>query len=510
MHRYILLCYFLLSCTCFAAQDKVYQLNEDDYLTSKDIEWDLNKRIYNGQLKVLDGLRFSYSGEKNNATDKIVQDSNYVILDYKFPAEIGMYEIRQSNTEKFSSLQGFSMGCFDIKNKLVEVIGVPCGKGSRMMAIPLTQAMIEKKKIAYIKFSIPKEGDYSRPVITNWGQYVISNPRKRELYKNIFENGIVSTKFFKKAKGENTDRNRIQAAINLAYWGKKVEIESSYINVDKPIEVFYLQDIQMLSNTVIAPSDNFDGKDYSNSVVEYDAGAARIQLYKGADRYTMWVPYPEESKGLMAVERRGIRGGCIDGRGIANCVWISHARGLILDEVSLKNPRQYGVRITGSQEMFISRCTCINTVESNNVNVAFSIASPDNMIRDCIAIDTNVGFVLPQYTIANSLHHWIGMISGKYENSVSFRISPNTSLIGCYADTSEVCYEIRDEEGTCNLIGCFALSNPRMTEIKEVTGIKAVGKGKVNVTGCTFNLNTSAGFEKNIRMVDGHCNVSFH
>ena len=137
MHRYILLCYFLLSCTCVAAQDKVYLLNEDDYLTSKDIEWDLNKRIYNGQLKVLDGLRFSYSGEKNNATDKIVQDSNYVILDYKFPAEIGMYEIRQSNTEKFSSLQGFSMGCFDIKNKLVEVIGVPCGKGSRMMAIPL-------------------------------------------------------------------------------------------------------------------------------------------------------------------------------------------------------------------------------------------------------------------------------------------------------------------------------------------------------------------------------------
>ena len=189
-----------------------------------------------------------------------------------------------------------------------------------------------------------------------------------------------------------------------------------------------------------------------------------------------------------------MRGGTIDGNGLASCLRIRNIYPrYTTSDVVLLNGKSYGLRVDGGCQIVCNNFYAQCTMSGLAGNTAFIINGGDSYYTDCHAVDYTVGFDVWSGG-SNRLtrcHSWGGPIPpvkpGEFpemlKDSVNFRIrkaGSATILRDCYADTGLIGYEIHGAE--TRLLGCNYFSNTKfkldnITIIKHTDGRLLVSDG---------------------------------
>ncbi len=161
-------------------------------------------------------------------------------------------------------------------------------------------------------------------------------------------------------------------------------------------------------------------------------------------------------------DRNGfIRGGVIDGAGLASCIKIDQVSHFTIKDMSLYNGKKFGFRagneITnecGGCEIIASNLYCKCTMSGLAGNVGMSICTGDSHYTDCIVIDYTIGVdILMGSVKLTRVHVWGGPVPPRHGetipemlvDSISFRVNaPDVTLNDCYADTGEIGFQIHD------------------------------------------------------------------
>lgn len=221
-----------------------------------------------------------------------------------------------------------------------------------------------------------------------------------------------------------------------------------------------------------------------------------------------------------------IRGGDIDGNGLASCLAITNAHHFSLTNTALHNGRQYGLYIGGNRGGHIYELICTNvyckcTMKGLSGNIGIFSDKHDAHFNDCIIVDYTTGMQI--WGSANRItrcHLWSGTVPPKdtsvedwsnlyaerkmklangvygkdeqetYQNalpemligSVSFDMRGGCNVLdGCYADTAEVGYLIHNDT---RLVNCDFFNN-KLMGLTQSTAIRHV-QGHLVILSCAF------------------------
>lgn len=221
-----------------------------------------------------------------------------------------------------------------------------------------------------------------------------------------------------------------------------------------------------------------------------------------------------------------IRGGDIDGNGLASCLAITNAHHFTLSNIALHNGAQYGLYVGGNRgghiyELICNNVYCKCTMKGLRGNVGIWSDKHDAHFNDCIIVDYTTG--MQMWGSANRItrcHLWGGTVppvdisvadwshiygerksrlqSGvygaseqeEYQNSVpemligsvAFDMRGSCNVLdGCYADTAEQGYRIT---GDTRMVNCDFFNN-KLMGLKKSTAIVHLG-GKLTVMSCAF------------------------
>ncbi len=221
-----------------------------------------------------------------------------------------------------------------------------------------------------------------------------------------------------------------------------------------------------------------------------------------------------------------IRGGDIDGNGMASCFSITNAHHFTITNTAFHNGKKYGLCIGGDRgghiyELICNNIYCKCTMKGLSGNIGIFSDRHDSHFNDCIVVDYTIGMQI--CGAANRItrcHLWSGTIPPKnysieewseiyaerkkklyggiygenkqelYDNdvpemlinSISFDIKGYCNVLdGCYADTAEVGYMIHSDT---RLVNCDFFNNELMG-LKKSTAIKHLG-GNLSVMSCRF------------------------
>ena len=220
-----------------------------------------------------------------------------------------------------------------------------------------------------------------------------------------------------------------------------------------------------------------------------------------------------------------IRGGDIDGNGLASCLAITNAHHFTLTNTALHNGKSYGLYVGGNRGGHIYELVCNNvyckcTMKGLSGNVGIFSDRHDAHFNDCFVIDYTVGMrILGSANRITRCHLWGGTVppksisvkewsdiyadrkvklaSGVYEeikeeyqnevpemliDSIAFDMQGGYNVLdGCYADTAETGYLIGNHT---RMINCDFFNN-KLMGLKKSTAIKHI-KGDLSVISCAF------------------------
>ena len=245
-----------------------------------------------------------------------------------------------------------------------------------------------------------------------------------------------------------------------------------------------------------------------------------------------------------------IRGGDIDGNGLASCFAITNAHHFTLSNTALHNGVKYGLYVGGNRAGHIYELICNNvyckcTMKGLNGNIGIWSDKHDAHFNDCIVVDYTIG--MQMWGSANRItrcHLWSGtvppvdtsveewsaiygerkikLISGvygpdeqqEYQNavpemligSISFDMRGGCNVLdGCYADTAEIGYLIHNDT---RLVNCDFFNN-KLMGLKQSTAIKHMN-GHLVVMSCAFRgtVGTEKLYEGSGENVDWIANKS--
>jgi hypothetical protein len=222
-----------------------------------------------------------------------------------------------------------------------------------------------------------------------------------------------------------------------------------------------------------------------------------------------------------------IKGGDIDGNGLASCLAIANSHHFTIADITLHNGLKSGLCITRETgghlyELVANNVYCKSTISSLAGNIGIDCQTSDCHFTDCIVVDYTKG--IRSSGGANRFtrcHVWGGtvppkgmsfkawsdayalrkVLEGKGEwtaekerrhlalgvpemlpNSVAFEsIGPANVFDGCYADTAEIGYDIRS---SALIVNSGFYNNPRMN-LRKSTVIVHRG-GDLRVAFCDF------------------------
>ena len=186
-----------------------------------------------------------------------------------------------------------------------------------------------------------------------------------------------------------------------------------------------------------------------------------------------------------------LRGGVVDGDGLASCVNVKGFAHYTLRDCTFLNGREYGLRVDGGYEMIAENvyCKCVKPGLAGNAGIV--VNGGDSHYTDCIVVDYTIGFNLLKGG-SNRLtrcHVWGGPIPPPrpgelpemLKGSINFKIDCSSAILrDCYADTGEIGYLVNGWD--TRLLGCSYFNNKhfkldRITIIKHTRGRLLVADG---------------------------------
>jgi len=313
---------------------------------------------------------------------------------------------------------------------------------------------------------------------------------------------------FPRLEGENSDSPRIQRAIDATQNGILCIPRGEY----RITQTLYIKNRCSLE---MHPAAHLYADGEMDFVLEYasDGDFHALTLFNSDGSVY-------DNLGLF------IRGGDIDGRGMASCLSITNAHHFTLSNTALHNGKRYGLSVGGDRgghiyELICSNVYCKCTMKGLSGNVGIFSDRHDAHFNDCIVVDYTVGMrLLGSANRVTRCHLWSGTVpprstsvedwsalyaqrkkkaasgvygpgeKGDYSNdipemldgSVSFDIRGGANVLdGCYADTAEVGYLI---SGSTRLINCDFFNNQLMG-LKRSTAIRHTG-GSLTLIACNF------------------------
>ncbi len=192
-----------------------------------------------------------------------------------------------------------------------------------------------------------------------------------------------------------------------------------------------------------------------------------------------------------------LKGGYVDGAGLAGCVCLNSFKHFTMRDVSLRNGKRYGLRIeeegsTWTYELVAQNLYVKCTMPGLAGNAGISSNGGDSHFIDCIVVDCTRGFELlgGGSNRLTRCHVWGGPIPPPAEgelpemlkDSVNYVLSSyDAVLTDCYADTGKTGFRVSENT---RLIGCSYFNNYAY-RMDDVTVIDHRG-GKLLTMGCLF------------------------
>lgn len=314
---------------------------------------------------------------------------------------------------------------------------------------------------------------------------------------------------FLKQEGDRSDSERIQRAIDATDNGVLCIPKGDY-SIKTPLFITNRCSLQM------HPAARLIAEEAMDFVLTYNAKGDYHALTLFCDDGRVY-----DNLGLF------IRGGDIDGNGLASCMAITNAHHFTLADTALHNGKEYGLYVGGKNGGHIYELVCNNVYCKCNQkglagNVGIWSDKHDAHYNDCFVIDYTVGMrMLGSANRISRCHLWGGtvppkdysvkewseiygqrkrnLLNGIYgekldskefqnhtpemlENSIAFDIVGSCNILdGCYADTAEIGFRICNDT---RIIGCDFFNNVMMG-IKKSTMIQHEG-GRLQVMMSSF------------------------
>ncbi len=332
---------------------------------------------------------------------------------------------------------------------------------------------------------------------------------------------------FPRLNGENDDSPRIQRAINATENGILCIPKGDYEIASK----LYIKNRCSLD---MHPAARLIATTEMDFVLEYNSDKNYTPLTLFDDDGNVY-----DNLGLF------IRGGDIDGNGLASCLAITNAHHFTLANIALHNGKKYGLYIGGDRGGYIYELVCNNvyckcTQKGLSGNVGIFTDRGDSHFTDCFVIDYTVGMrIWGPANLLTRCHIWGGTVppknvpikewsdlyaerkaiiqKGVYDefketfqnevpemliNSIAFDIKSGFIVLdGCYADTAEIGYKIA---GDTKIVNSRFFNNSLMG-LKKSTAIQHIA-GDLSVISCAFRGSTGAeilyeGDKKNLHWI---------
>ena len=163
-----------------------------------------------------------------------------------------------------------------------------------------------------------------------------------------------------------------------------------------------------------------------------------------------------------------VRGGTVDGNGLAGCMTIYGFMHFTLNDMSFLNGRGYGLRVNGGCELIANNLyfRCLNSGLAGNV--ALFADGCDSHYTDCIVVDYTVGIKTSGHSNRfTRCHVWGGLVPPltagapceMLDKSIGFWACEHavTMFRDCYADTAQTGFLI--DASSTQMCGCWYFNN---------------------------------------------------
>ena len=206
-----------------------------------------------------------------------------------------------------------------------------------------------------------------------------------------------------------------------------------------------------------------------------------------------------------------IRGGAIDGNGLASCLSLESYWRQSLDDIKIFNGKRYGLYVSGGgAEIVANGLYFLCRKHGLAGNTAMFLQGNDSHYTDVHILDWTTGVVVKG--CSNRLtrfHVWGGSlpparpgdIPEMLPGSTAFRMEGHSTLLrDCYADTAQIGFDIHDA-WEVRILGCSYFNN-RDHGLNDLLIVRQTGNsGALLVGDCVFT-RTSA--QERIRVYEGN------
>lgn len=195
-----------------------------------------------------------------------------------------------------------------------------------------------------------------------------------------------------------------------------------------------------------------------------------------------------------------VRGGRIDGNGLASCMRLAGFMHFTICDMSFLNGKTYGLQVNGGCELIANNLYFRCLKHGLAGNTAVHIRGGDSHYTDIIVVDYTIGFHQERGG-ANRLtrcHVWGGLLppvrQGEpcemLKDSICFWIQDWTCFMrDCYADTGKTGYRVDvKSNASVELVDCWYYNN-YLFKLDDTT-IVDHRSGKLFVRGCSFSKDS--------------------
>ena len=287
----------------------------------------------------------------------------------------------------------------------------------------------------------------------------------------------VTLKDWPRLAGEQDDTARIQRAVDAAALGGVLYIPRGTYEVSSTIMVTNGTSLLMHKSAMVR----------AVAKMPYVFDVDMTRYYRG------WSPTPNRDHDYNLF----VKGGHIDGNGLASCLHLQKYLHFTLDGTTYMNGFPYGLHVDKlGAEVIANNLYFKGTKNGCAGNVALYTQGNDSQYTDCVMVDYTVGVrATAGANRFTRLHVWGGMVPPKpgekvgemLVESICFQLlGCQNTLKDCYADTGWVGFDV--DGGFNQIIGCWYFNNAGC-HLDDVTIVRQRRGTELTIADCVFSRN---------------------